>query len=159
MTARSVTHHTFVIERHYDASPPRVFAAFADPDAKARWFSGPAEWERTVHRMDFRPGGTETSRTGPAGGPVHAFDGLYVDIVADQRIVFTYEMHLDDRLISASLTTVELRPEGVGTRLVFTEQDAFLDGYDDPAGREQGTAGLLDALGDELSRQPAGTTD
>ena len=42
-------------------------------------------------------------------------------------------MHLDDTRISVSLATVELKPAGKGTRLIFTEQGAFLDGYDDPA--------------------------
>ena len=44
MTDRSVTHSTFVVERSYDASPARVFAAWADPGAKARWFASPEEW-------------------------------------------------------------------------------------------------------------------
>jgi hypothetical protein len=37
-----------------------------------------------------------------------------------------------------------------GTRLVYTEQGAFLDGHDDPREREQGTGGLLDALAQHL---------
>jgi len=43
MADRSVTHATFLLERSYDASPARVFAAWADPAAKARWFAGPEE--------------------------------------------------------------------------------------------------------------------
>jgi uncharacterized protein YndB with AHSA1/START domain len=39
----SVEHATFVIERRYDASPARVFAAWADPAAKRRWFGNPTE--------------------------------------------------------------------------------------------------------------------
>src|SRR5262249_40467321 len=42
-------------------------------------------------------------------------------------------MHLDERKISVSLATLELRPEGKGTRLVITKQGAFLDGYDEIA--------------------------
>ena len=45
---------------------------------------------------------------------------------------------------------IELQPDGDGTRLVFTEQGAFLDGFDDPGLRERGTADLLDALGASL---------
>jgi hypothetical protein len=45
-----------------------------------------------------------------------------------------------------------------GTRLIFTEQGAFLDGYDDAGKRESGTGGLLDALDRELKRQSAGPT-
>ena len=50
---------------------------------------------------------------------------------------------------------MQLKPEGAGTRLILTEQGAFLDGYDDPALREHGTQGLLDALGASLRREPA----
>jgi uncharacterized protein YndB with AHSA1/START domain len=156
MSARSVTHATFSIERTYDASPRRVFAAFADLAIKTHWFDGPEEWGADEHELDFRAGGRETSRGGPPGGPVHAFEARYYDIVPDQRIVFAYEMHLDERRISVSLATVELEPAGAGTRLTFTEQDAFLDGYDDAGSREQGTRALLDALGATLERQAPG---
>jgi len=152
MSERSVTHATFVIERSYDAAPARVFAAWADPAIKARWFAGPEEWGPDEHVLDFRVGGLELSRGGPKGGPVHTFNALYQDIVPNARIISTYEMYMDDTRISVSLATVELRPEGAGTRLIYTEQGAFLDGYDNPAQREQGTRDLLDALGAELRR-------
>jgi hypothetical protein len=45
---------------------------------------------------------------------------------------------------------MQLKPEGGGTRLMVTEQGAFLDGYDDAGSREQGTGFLLDALGASL---------
>jgi uncharacterized protein YndB with AHSA1/START domain len=147
MTERKVTHSTFVVERTYPASPARVFAAFADPKIKDRWFAGPEEWGPDEREMDFRVGGRETSRGGPKGGPVHAFDALYYDIVPNERIVFAYDMHLDDLRISVSLATIELKTDGAGTRLIYTEQGAFLDGFDDPAGREHGTGELLDQLG------------
>jgi hypothetical protein len=49
------------------------------------------------------------------------------------------------------LATVELKPEGNGTRLIYTEHGAHLDGYDTPAGREEGTRDLLDKLGEVLT--------
>lgn len=154
MTERSVTHATFVIEREYDAAPARVFAAWSTSAAKTRWFKGPEEWDQFEHTLDFRVGGRETNRGGPKGGPVHAYDARYQDIVTNQRIIFSYDMHLDDKRISVSLATVELQPAGKGTRLIFTEQAAFLDGYDDAGSRERGTQGLLDALGADLKRKP-----
>ena len=90
------------------------------------------------------------------GGKVSAFDGLYHDIVADQRIVYSHAMQLDDVRISVSLATVEFKPAGAGVRLIFTEQAAFLDGYDDAGSREHGTGALLDKLGAELQRAAAG---
>jgi uncharacterized protein YndB with AHSA1/START domain len=143
---RSVTHATLVIERFYDAAPAGVFSAWADPQRKARWFSAPS----AEHELDFRIGGREVTRHARPGGAVSSFDARYRDIVADERIVYTYEMYADETLISVSVVTVELRPEGGGTRVVFTEQTAFLDAHDTPAAREGGAGSLLDALGEHL---------
>jgi uncharacterized protein YndB with AHSA1/START domain len=43
-TGRSIQHATFAIERTFEATPAQVFAAWADPAAKARWFVGPGDW-------------------------------------------------------------------------------------------------------------------
>lgn len=150
---RSVTHATFVVERTFDASPARVFAAWATPGAKARWF-GPDE-ETGEYELDFQVGGREVNRGSGPDGDVYTYDARYRDIVPDERIVYTYDMHRDETRISVSLATVELRREGAGTRLIFTEQGVFLDGQDRPDLREQGTGSLLDALGADLQREPA----
>ncbi|SDP34558.1 Uncharacterized conserved protein YndB, AHSA1/START domain [Phyllobacterium sp. YR620] len=155
MTKRSVTHDTFTLERSYPAAPARVFFALSDPQAKAKWFKGPEEWGPAQHQIDFRVGGREVSIGGPKEGPQHRFDAIYQDIVPDQRIIYTYEMHLDGKRISVSLATLELKPEGTGTRLVLTEQGAFLDEFDNPAVRRGGMDSLLDALGASLEAVPA----
>jgi uncharacterized protein YndB with AHSA1/START domain len=156
MAERTVIHGTFVIERTYAASPKRVFAAWANPAAKARWFGSSTEGD-TKYELDFRVGGREVNRGGPPGGPVYTYDALYQDIVPDRRIVYTYDMHLNQTRISVSVATVEFEPAGAGTRLIFTEQGAFLDGHDTPAQHEHGTGELLEALGAELGREPAAT--
>jgi uncharacterized protein YndB with AHSA1/START domain len=152
MTKRSTVHATFVIERTYPASPERVFRAYADPKAKAKWFVGPAEWG-SEHKLDFRVGGTEISIGGPPGGPVHAMHGVYWDIVENERIVMAYEMHLDTTRISVSLGTTEIKPNGKGATLIYTEQGVYLDGYDDAGQREMGTKELLDQLGAFLKQE------
>jgi uncharacterized protein YndB with AHSA1/START domain len=149
-------HATFVIERAYLASPARVFAAWATPMAKSRWFQGPIDrWKLVSYELDFQVGGRERLVGAWSGGPFgrSTFEGRYWDIVPDRRIVYSYDMHLDDRRISVSLATVELVPDGPGTRLILTEQGAFLDGLDDPAGREAGTRALLDSLDAALLRE------
>ena len=151
-----LTHHaTFVIERTYAATPARVFKAWAEPAAKARWFASDDGWEPGKHELDFRVGGRERFRARRPGGPFHVYEARYQDIVPDHRIVYTYDMHLDETRISVSLATVELEPAGAGTRLIFTEQAVFLDGADTPAEREQGTRALLDNLDAALRREPA----
>jgi uncharacterized protein YndB with AHSA1/START domain len=155
MSERSTQHATFVIERTYPASPARVFNAWADPAAKARWFVGPDEWEASDHELDFRVGGREHVSGGPSGGPVHTYDARIQDIVPNERIISTYDMHMDEKRISVSLATVEFKPAGAGTRLVYTEQAVFLDGFDNPAAREHGTRDLLENLDKALRRELA----
>ena len=152
MTERFTHHVTFTIERDYNAPPAKVFDAWADPVAKASWFHGPDDWGPAQHELDFRVGGRETSRGGPKGGPVHSYEARFHDIIATRRIIYGYDMRLGDQRISVSLATVEFKPWEGGTRLVYTEQAVFLDGYDDPAGPERGTRELLDALGKVLDR-------
>jgi hypothetical protein len=64
-------------------------------------------------------------------------------------------MCLDDKRISVSVATIEFKPAGRGTRLVLTEQGAFLDGFDNPALREEGTRELIEALARSLNKSAA----
>jgi uncharacterized protein YndB with AHSA1/START domain len=142
MTERSVKHATFQIERNYGATPAQVFAAWATPEAKAQWF-GTGEPDD----FDFRVGGREHSEGSGPNGTSYRYDALYQDIVPDRRIVYTYDMALNGERISVSVATVELEESDGGTRLVYTEQGAYLDGLDEPSMREGGTGGMLDKLG------------
>ena len=146
MNQLTATHATFVIERRYKAAPARVFAAFADARQKAKWFGGPEEWGPSNHKLDFRVGGKESSSGGPPGGPVHAYAGTIWDIIDNERIVISYEMHLDTTRISVSLGATEIRPDGAGSTLIYTEQGVYLDGYDDAGQREEGTRELFKKL-------------
>jgi uncharacterized protein YndB with AHSA1/START domain len=147
---RSVSHGTFSIERTYRASRTRVFEALTEPDAKARWFSGGTGYTLLAREMDVREGGREHVSGRWESGIVSTFDAVYHDLVPDERVVYSYVMHLNERKISASLATFELKVAGEGTRLVLTEHGAFLDGYDDAGSRERGSHFLLDALGRSL---------
>jgi uncharacterized protein YndB with AHSA1/START domain len=149
---RSVVHDTFVLERTYPAAPERVFAAWTNIEAKAQWFGNDDDIEAVgEHTLDFRPGGVEHF-TAKAQGMTFDFTATYYDIVENERIVWAYEMLMDGRRISASLGTVEILPVAGGTKLVLTEQGAFLDGLDTNAQRAEGTEQFLDSLGTYLTR-------
>jgi uncharacterized protein YndB with AHSA1/START domain len=152
MSKRSARHATIVVERRFDAPPAAVFGAWADKAAKMRWFFCNESWRLYECSLDFRVGGREIWRVGPEGGVEHRNDTIYRDIVPDERIIFAYDMSLDDVRISCSLATVEFRPAGKGTRLVLTEHGVYLDGYDDPAGREHGWGAGLANLAKALER-------
>jgi uncharacterized protein YndB with AHSA1/START domain len=148
VTERSALHDTFRIDRHFDAEPARVFRAFADPGAKAKWFGSPAD---TKHQaFDFSEGGRETMETVFGDGTRYGYAATYTDIVADERIVYTYEMTMNGRRISVSVATIELRPGAGGTDFTLTEQGVYLDGLDNSAQRKQGTEDLMEALAKTL---------
>lgn len=149
---RSVVHATFHLSRTYDAPLQRVFTALSDETAKDKWFGGPADQlQRLERHMDFRVGGRERLKGRWQNGTVSTFDAIYLDIVAPERVVYAYDLYIDDEKISVSLATLQLTPAGDGrTTLAVTEQGAFLDGYDDAGKREHGTGMLLDRLGESL---------
>ncbi|MGF7228725.1 MAG: SRPBCC family protein [Candidatus Saccharibacteria bacterium] len=147
MQDHSVIYADFTIKRTMDAPAERVYQAFADQAFKEKWFGGPVTSE---HTMDFRVGGSELNRGTFHDGVVHTFKAAYYDIVPNKRIVYAYEMYLDDKRISVSLATIELAATGNATELTLHESGAFLDGFDKPEVREQGTQGLLNALEDAV---------
>jgi len=132
---RSTKHATFVIERTYEAVPARVWRAWADPQAKLRWF-GPSVLAKPEHELEFRVGGLERMTVQAPDGALYTFAARY------------------HARISVSVATVEFEAAGTGTKLTFTEQGVFLDGLDTPAEREHGTRELLDTL--EKALQGAG---
>jgi uncharacterized protein YndB with AHSA1/START domain len=148
--ANPVVHRTLSVERTYPAPPARVFAAFADPATKRRWFAEGAGVEVEEFALDFRVGGFERTRFRSVGGAPGRNDTLFLDIVAGERIVFASALTAGEVRTSAALTTVELAADGGGTRLLLTEQVAFLDGVDGAARRRSGWGALLDRLGDAM---------
>jgi uncharacterized protein YndB with AHSA1/START domain len=152
VTDRSQTHATFVIERTYPVSVEAVWHALSDNDERDQWFGAGDAFDVQEKTHEFRVGGHGTEEGQWHGGPRSRFISVYTDIVDLQRIVFTYDMWVEERHLSTSLTTIVLEPDGDYTRLTYTEQGVHYDGLDSPEGREEGTKGLLDQLGACLIR-------
>jgi len=153
----TVIHNTFVIERSYPCSVAKVFAAFADPAMKRRWFAEGHHHEVEKFEMDFRVGGADHTQYRlkegtPFPGVALNSDGFYLDIVTDQRIVQAANMAIGGKRISASIVTIELLPTDKGTDLICTHQAAFFEGADGPQMREAGWRKLFDQLEKELGR-------
>jgi uncharacterized protein YndB with AHSA1/START domain len=139
---------TFTIERRYRHAPEKLFRAFADAEAKRQWFAGPkGAWQEKERVHDFRVSGSDRVRGVHKGGLESLFISRYHEIVPDRRIVYVYDMHLDGKLISVSLATIELLASEGGTRLVLTEQGAYLEGGEEAyRSRRDGTEQLMRAL-------------
>ena len=142
-----VTHASFTLERDYAAPVSVVFAAWADAEARRRWFANGEQYEQ-----DFRVGGGEQVRAEQPDGPQLIFTSTYHDIVPDQRIIYTATLATGDELSTVSATTVEFDATNEGTRLVLTEHGMYLPGQEQPQWREQGTTDQLAGLATELGR-------
>ena len=160
MSKSKIVHDTFVIERSYPQPPGRVFEAFADDEVKRRWFFIDQELATTeAYQNDFRVGGKETTRfrftdNSPGGSPAGTLmgnDSIYMDIVENERIVYAYSMLVGDYRLSTSLTTIQLLPEGKGTRLVFTEQAVYYDGGDALQHRKHGVEYMLGKVAEAIA--------
>jgi uncharacterized protein YndB with AHSA1/START domain len=157
MKERAVNHSTFVIERTYPAAPNRVFAAFADPAKKRRWFLESGGHTIEHFEMDFRAGGRELARVvfkdgTPVAGMTCISDSTYDVIVPGSHIVYTNTMTIGGNCISSVLVTLEMQPVDTGTILIVTHQAAFFQGADGPEMREGGWQKLMDRLSTELAQ-------
>jgi uncharacterized protein YndB with AHSA1/START domain len=157
VTEQTVIHDTFAIERTYPASAARVFAAFTAKEAKEAWgdtgdLTEPGA-DAADSEFEFRAGGHERFGFGYQGVS-YRYDARYYDIVPGQRIIYSYEMYADGARISVSVATIEFRATPDGTTLTWTEQGAYLDGFDGaeaPGLRRGGTAEMLDGLAKYLA--------
>jgi uncharacterized protein YndB with AHSA1/START domain len=158
VTERPVIHDTFVIERTYPVPAARVFAAFTSKEAKEAWgdtgdLAEPGEADAAGAEFDFRAGGRERFGFGYQGVS-YRYDARYYDIVPGERIIYSYEMYAGGARISVSVATIEFAATAEGTTLTWTEQGAYLDGFDGaraPRLREEGTAEMLDGLAKYLA--------
>jgi uncharacterized protein YndB with AHSA1/START domain len=155
MTNPTIIHATAIVEKSYAKSPAQVFAAFADPAKKRRWYADRTGSALDAFEMDFRTGGNETLvyRLGPntpLPGARIANRETFQDIVPDRRIVMTSSSTIEGRCFSVSLVTFEVLATDRGCDLVCTHQDAFFEGSDGPELRAKGWQDLLSRLDQDL---------
>jgi uncharacterized protein YndB with AHSA1/START domain len=145
-------HATLVFEREVPASIDKVFAAFADPDARAAW-GAPSDTAVVIYdEADFREGGQDRFRCGSKQDPNIHGTTRYLEIVANRRVVSCETIVMGGKRLCASLTTLELAPDDGKTRLKSTTQLASFIGDDMVKGHETGHTASLDNLVRYFSR-------
>jgi uncharacterized protein YndB with AHSA1/START domain len=107
------------VTRDIKAPRERVFAAWTDPKMAARWWA-PRDCEPLGCEMDVRPGGTWTRSMRVPDGTVITKYGVYREVTAPERLVFTYATrYADGRLDPETLVTVTFIDRGGETRLTL----------------------------------------
>lgn len=155
MPEPTVIHNTFVVERSYPQSPDRVYAAFAQPARKRRWYAE-GDHEIQEYEMEFRVGGSERLRYRfkeghPIAGSEISNELSFQDIVPEKRIVQTAKMSLNGKPIQIAVITFEFLSSGNGTDLVLTSQGTFIDWPDGAKMVEQGWRSLLERVAAEAA--------
>jgi uncharacterized protein YndB with AHSA1/START domain len=112
---------TIRLHRVLSCPPERVYRAFLDADAKAKWLP-PYGFTAKVHHMDAKVGGTyKMSFTNFTTGNSHAFGGRYVELVPNERIRYTDKFD-DPNLPGEMQTTVTLKKVSVGTEISIVQE-------------------------------------
>ena len=111
---------TVKLHRVLRSKPERVYKAFIDADAMAKWLP-PNGFTGKVHEMDARVGGSyKMSFTNFSTGSSHAFGGEFLELVENERIRYTDKFD-DPNMPGQMETTVEIKPVSIGVELNITQ--------------------------------------
>jgi uncharacterized protein YndB with AHSA1/START domain len=147
MSESAIVHATLIFERMISATYDQVFTAYADINQREKWGAPSDNTVLIYDQADFREGGEDVFRCGSRSNPNIHGRTRYLDVVANRRIVSTETISVDGRHLCASLTTLELDPDGEHTKLKSTIQLVSFVGQDMVKGHENGTNASLDNLG------------
>ena len=133
------TKPSLTIKRRLNAPPAKVFAAWSDPKKIERWFSPPNITSTSV-QADVRVGGRYQIAAQGADGERHQVNGVYREVVPNEKLVFTWAWHTTPE--RESLVTVLIRPDGDGSLLTLTHEQFF-----DEAARDRHNQGWTAIVG------------
>jgi uncharacterized protein YndB with AHSA1/START domain len=112
---------TVRLHRVIHSSPERIYRAFLDADAMAKWLP-PNGFTGKVHHMDAKVGGNyRMSFTNFSNGHSHSFGGKYLELVPGQRLRYTATFD-DPNLPGEMQTTVSLAPVSCGAEMSVVQE-------------------------------------
>jgi uncharacterized protein YndB with AHSA1/START domain len=121
MSTPTTNTHTIRLYRVLRATPERIYRAFLDADALAKWLP-PNGFTGKVHHMDAKVGGTyKMSFTNFTSGKSHSFGGTYLELVPHERMRYT-DTFDDPNLPGEMQTTITLKQVSVGTELSIVQE-------------------------------------
>src|SRR5690242_17989553 len=113
--------NTVLLHRVLRATPERIYRAFLDPDAMAKWLP-PNGFTCKVHQLDAKVGGSyKMSFTNFTTGKSHSFGGTYLELTPNERIRYTNTF--DDPNLSGQMqTTITLKKVFCGTEVSIVQE-------------------------------------
>jgi uncharacterized protein YndB with AHSA1/START domain len=112
---------TVKLHRVFQSKPERIYKAFIDPDAMSKWLP-PNGFTGKVHSMDARVGGSyKMSFTNFSNGQSHSFGGEFVEMVPNERLVYTDKFD-DPNMPGEMRTTVTIKQVSVGVELNVVQE-------------------------------------
>jgi uncharacterized protein YndB with AHSA1/START domain len=132
---------SLTLKRRFNASPEKVYAAWTQPAQITQWF-GPDAGGVKHAETDLRTGGRFTVVFHTEDGEEHHVSGVYREVVPNRKLVFTWAWRSTPE--RESLVTVQIEPDGDGSRLTLIHEQFF----DEPARdrHRDGWSGSLDKL-------------
>jgi uncharacterized protein YndB with AHSA1/START domain len=112
---------TVKLHRVFTSKPERVYKAFTDPDAMAKWLP-PNGFIGKVHGMDARVGGSyKMSFTNLTTGNSHSFGGEFLELVPNERLRYTDKFD-DPNMAGEMTTTVDIKQVSVGVEINIVQE-------------------------------------
>ncbi len=151
--AATAADRELVITRVFDAPRALVFKAWTEAERAAHWW-GPRGFTTISCQMDVRPGGAYRRCMRSPEGTVHCTRGVYREVAALERLVFTYAWEeADGALGNETLVTVTFAEQGARTRL--TLHQAAFDTVESRDGHQAGWTSCLERFADYLAKAAA----
>ncbi len=150
------TARELVVTRVFDAPRRLVFGVWTEPEHAARWW-GPRGFVTLSCEMDVRPGGAWRRRMRSPEGTVHVKRGVYREVVAPERLVFTYadeDPGTGRRLGPETLVTVTFA-EGAGGKTEVTLRQTGFEAEESRSSHEAGWTSCLERFAGYLASSAA----
>ncbi|MBG1233696.1 SRPBCC domain-containing protein [Aestuariivirga litoralis] len=149
MSVLSPTCAGFSFTRAFSKSPREVFECFTNLELRKQWFKGPPDGIELSRQLNARVGGHEELKVKWANGMLTHFVCTFHAVQPGERLVYNYDLFIDEKLYSTSLGDVVLKAVGLGTAMIFTEMTTYYGDADVPeqdASRIRGTEHHFDGL-------------
>lgn len=127
-------HKTLVFERKYKANTERLYSVLSEKSSRERWAKPHETIDMKYETFDFKTGGKEVSFCGPSNDLRYKAIVNYLEVIENQRIIYSETVSENGLTLGHSLVTMELIENGEGSILMVTDQiisignDNFIEG-------------------------------